>query len=124
MSSKPVMTPGPRHPITIEPNRARVVVSFGGRVVADTRAALVLRESTYPAVHYVPAADVDTTLLERTRHTTYCPFKGDCTYYSISVDGSTAKNAVWTYEAPYDAVAQIKGYFAFYPNRVDSIEER
>ena len=124
MSSKPVKTPGPDHPITIEPNPARVVVSVGGRVVADTRAALSLRESTYPAVQYVPPGDVDASLLERTDHTTYCPYKGDCAYYSITVDGSTAKNAVWTYEAPYDAVAEIKGYLAFYPDRVDSIEER
>src|SRR5690349_2813812 len=118
MPSKPVMTPGPKHPITIEPNPARVVVSFAGRVVADTRAALRLQESTYPPVQYVPAADVDTTLLNRTNHSTYCPFKGDCAYYSIAVDGSTAKNAVWTYEAPYAAVAAIKGYFAFYPDKV------
>jgi len=124
MRWKPIRTPGPEHPITIEPNPARVVVTFGGRVVADSRAALSLRESTYPAVQYIPASDVDMSLLERTRHTTYCPFKGDAAYYSVTVDGATAKNAVWTYEAPHDAVARITGHLAFYPDRVDAIEER
>ena len=121
MTAKPVRVPGPEHPITIEPNRARVVVSIAGRVVADTRAALQLREAAYPAVLYIPRQDVDMSLLERTSHATYCPYKGDCAYYSIPVGGERAVNAVWTYEDPYAAVAEIKDYLAFYPNRVDSI---
>jgi uncharacterized protein (DUF427 family) len=124
MTTKAIKVPGPDHPITIEPNPARVVVSLGGRVVADTRAALTLREATYPPVQYVPRKDVDMSLLERTSHATYCPYKGDCTYYSIPVGGERSVNAVWTYEAPYEAVQSIKDHLAFYPNRVDSIEER
>ena len=124
MATKAIKIPGPDHPITIEPNPARVVVSLGGRVIADTRAALTLREATYPPVQYVPRKDVDMSLLERTSHTTYCPYKGDCAYYSIPLGGDRSLNAVWSYEAPYEAVEQIKDYLAFYPNRVDSIEER
>ena len=122
--AKTVKIPGPDHPITIEPNRARVLVSIGGRVLADTRRALTLREATYPAVQYIPRIDVDMTQLERTAHATYCPYKGDCAYYSIPSGGTRAVNAVWTYEAPYPAVAAIKDHVAFYPDRVDAIEER
>lgn len=124
MSAKPMRAPGPDHPITIERNKKRVVVSVAGRVIADTTEALTLRESTYPAVQYVPSKDVDMSLLARTDHATYCPYKGNCAYYSIPVGGERSTNAVWTYEAPYAAVAAIKDYVAFYPNRVDSIEER
>ena len=124
MKSKPVKTPGPDHPITIERNRGRVVVSVGGRVIADTRAALTLREASYPPVQYIPRKDVDMSLLERTEHATYCPYKGDCAYYSIPIGGQRAANAVWTYEAPYAAVAEIKDHLAFYPDRVDAEEER
>jgi uncharacterized protein (DUF427 family) len=120
---KQILIPGPDHPITIEANPARVVVSVAGRVIADTRAALILREADYPAVVYVPRKDADMSLLARTDHSTYCPFKGDCAYYSIPAGGERSVNAVWTYEAPYEAVAAIKDHLAFYPNRVDSIEE-
>ena len=124
MNTKTIKIPGPDHPITITPTTQRVVVTVGGRVVADTRAALTLQEASYPAVQYVPRADVDTTLLERTVHATYCPYKGDCAYYSVPAGGERAANAVWTYEQPYDAVAAIRGHVAFYPDRVDSIELR
>ena len=121
---RPIKLPGPDHPITIDPNPARVVVSVAGRVIADTRSALTLREASYPAVQYVPRADVDLSLLSRTSHATYCPYKGDAAYYSIPVGGERSVDAVWTYEAPYDAVAAVRNHLAFYPDRVDAIEER
>jgi uncharacterized protein (DUF427 family) len=121
--NKPVKTPDASHPMTIAPNPARVVVKVAGKVIADTIHALTLRESTYPPVQYVPREDVDMTLLERTDHATYCPYKGDATYYSIPAGGERSANAVWTYEAPYAAMAQIKDHLAFYPDRVDSIEQ-
>jgi uncharacterized protein (DUF427 family) len=119
MSEKRVLVPDERHPITVTPTSGRVVVTLGERTVADTTAALTLQESTYPAVQYVPLADVDPALLERTGHATYCPYKGDAGYYSLVVDGGTHDNAVWTYEEPYDAVAPIAGHVAFYPDVVD-----
>jgi len=123
-AAKPVLVPGPDHPITIERNPARVVVTVAGRVIADTHGALTLREASYPAVQYIPREDVDMSLLQRTDHRTYCPYKGDCAYYSIPVGAERSVNAVWTYEAPFDAVAQIKDHLAFYPDRVDEIKEQ
>ena len=126
MSSKPktIKIPSPDHPITIEHSSDRVVVKVAGRVVAETRDALTLREASYAPVHYIPRKDVDMSLLERTDHETYCPYKGDCAYFSIPVGGERSANAVWTYETPYAAVAAIRDYLAFYPDRVDAIEER
>jgi uncharacterized protein (DUF427 family) len=122
-TTKTIKMPGPDHPITIERNLKRVVVSIGGTVLADSRDALILREADYPAVQYIPREDVEMTLLERSAHATYCPYKGDCAYFSIPSGGKRAINAVWTYEAPYDAVEAIRNHLAFYPDRVDAIEE-
>jgi uncharacterized protein (DUF427 family) len=119
--NKPIKEPGPDHPITIEANPERVVVSVGGRTIADSRKTLTLREASYPAVHYIPREDVDMSLLERTDHTTYCPYKGECSYYSIPLGGERSVNAVWTYETPYPAAAPIKDHLAFYGTRVDRI---
>ena len=123
MTAKPVKIPGPDHPITIERSAARVTVSLGGRVLADSKDALVLREAAYPPVFYIPRRDVEMALLERTDHASYCPYKGDAAYYSIPSGGARSANAVWTYEAPYEAVAAIKDHLAFYPDRVDAIEQ-
>jgi uncharacterized protein (DUF427 family) len=118
-----VKIPTADHPITVEPSSARVRVIVAGHVVADTQKALTLRESDYPAVQYVPRSDVDLSQLARTDHQTYCPYKGHASYFSIPSGGERATNAIWTYEAPFDAVAEIKDYLAFYPDRVDAIEE-
>jgi uncharacterized protein (DUF427 family) len=115
--------PNADHPITVEPNVNRVVVKFNGRTIADTTRALTLREVNLPPVHYIPREDVDMAVLERTTHASHCGYKGDAAYYSIRVDGRTAENAIWTYEAPYPAVAAIKDHIAFYPDRVDRIDE-
>lgn len=115
--------PNAQHPITIERNPKRVVVKFNGHVVADTTHALTLREATLAPVQYIPRADVDMALLERTTHASYCPYKGDAAYYTVRVDDRQAQNAVWTYETPYEAMVKIKEHLAFYPSRVDSIEE-
>ena len=123
MSDRPVKIPDARHPITVRSNPARVIVKANGRVVADTRSALTLREATYPPVHYVPRKDVDMSQLQRSGLTTYCPYKGDCAYYSIPASGEHGANAVWTYELPFEPVAPIRGHLAFYPDRVDSIAE-
>jgi uncharacterized protein (DUF427 family) len=123
MKEKQVKLPGADHPISIQRNPARVVVSVAGRVVADTRNAVTLREAEYPSVQYIPSQDVDFSQLERTDHVTYCPYKGDCNYYSVPAGGEKSVNAVWSYENPFPAVAQIRGHVAFYPQRVDEIAE-
>jgi uncharacterized protein (DUF427 family) len=121
MTDKPMKIPGPDHPILIDKNPSRVVVTVGGKVIADTRDALTLREASYLAVQYIPRRDVDMAALTPSEHTTYCPYKGDASYYSIPAGGDRSLNAVWTYETPFEAVAQIKDYVAFYPDRVDEI---
>jgi uncharacterized protein (DUF427 family) len=122
MADKPVLQPGPDHPITITPNPDHIVVTVAGKVVADTRRALTLQEPTYPAVQYIPIEDVERSLLERTETASYCPFKGDASYYSIPAGGTKSVDAIWVYEQPHDAVAEIKDHVAFYPDRVDAIE--
>ena len=123
MSAQPMKIPGPDHPITVRPNPARVVVKLGGQVIADSRNALTLQEASYPAVQYIPRADVDMALLTRSDHHTHCPYKGEASYFNIVSGGDIAGNAIWTYENPYAAVSEIKEHLAFYPDRVDSIEE-
>jgi len=119
--ARPVLQPGPDHPITVTPAEQHVVVRVAGRTVADSHNALALREASYPVVHYVPLADVDQTLLQPTEHTTYCPYKGDASYYSIPAGGDRSANAIWTYREPYPAVVEIAGHVAFYPDRVDEL---
>jgi uncharacterized protein (DUF427 family) len=121
LADKPVKVPGPDHPITIEVNPSRVVVTLGGKPIADSRDALTLREAGYPAVQYIPRRDVDMAALARSEHSTYCPYKGDASYYSIPAGGDRSVDAVWTYERPFEAMTQIKDYVAFYPDRVDEI---
>ena len=116
--AKPIKIPGPTHPISVERNLAHIVVKVAGRIIADTRDALTLSESHYPAVQYIPRKDVDMTLLARSDHTTYCPYKGDASYFSIPLGGERSIDAVWT------AVADIKDRLAFYSDRVDAIDIR
>ncbi len=124
MTEQTIKIPGPSHPITIERNENRVIVTLNGRVIADTRAALTLREARYPPVHYIPREHVDMTALARSATKSYCPYKGEAAYFSIPSGGERSIDAIWTYEAPYDAVAEIKNHLAFYPGRINAIEER
>ncbi|WP_328469735.1 DUF427 domain-containing protein [Actinoplanes sp. NBC_00393] len=121
MAMKPRLQPGPDHPITVTPTGKRVVVTVAGKVVADTRNALTLQEANYPPVQYVPLLDVDQDLLERTESQSYCPYKGEASYYSIPIGGERSVDAIWEYREPHDAVAPIRNHVAFYPNRVDEI---
>jgi uncharacterized protein (DUF427 family) len=122
MPERTVRIPGPDHPITIAANPNRVVVKLAGHVIADTTRALTLQEAHYPAVQYIPREDVRMDLLERSGSHTYCPYKGEASYFSIPAGGARSVDAIWTYEEPYAAVAAIKDHLAFYPSRVDSIE--
>jgi uncharacterized protein (DUF427 family) len=119
--TKPVLQPGPNHPITIEPLGRRVTVVVAGQTVAESDRALLLREAAYAPVFYIPRQDARMDLLERSDHSSYCPYKGNASYFSIPAGGPRSVDAVWTYEAPYDAVGGIKDHLAFYPDRVDAI---
>jgi uncharacterized protein (DUF427 family) len=111
--------PGPDHPITVTANPKRLQVVYNGHVIVDSERALTLQESTYPAVIYFPREDAEMAFFGRTDHKTHCPYKGDASYFSLNMDGRLAENAVWTYEEPYPAMAEIRGYLAFYPNQVE-----
>ncbi len=117
MTGSPGWRPAAEHPITVTPTGGRVVVTVDGVLVADSRAALTLQEGDYPAVQYVPRADVDQNLLARTATATYCPYKGDAGYFSVRTADRTVHDVAWTYEHPYPAVAAIAGHLAFYPDR-------
>jgi uncharacterized protein (DUF427 family) len=119
--SRQQLQPNPSHPISIEPTKGRVVVHHDGKKIAESRRALSLRESSYPVVLYIPLADVDPAAIAKTNHETHCPYKGVASYHSILAGGERGENAIWTYEDPYEAVAQIKDHVAFYPDRVELI---
>jgi uncharacterized protein (DUF427 family) len=115
--------PDAHHPITVVPAGQRIRVSLNGVVVADSTRALTLQESTYKPVVYIPRADARMDLMTRSAHGTHCPYKGDASYYTVRVGDRVSDNAAWSYEAPYPAMAAIAGHLAFYPDRVDSIEQ-
>jgi uncharacterized protein (DUF427 family) len=123
MSDRTMKIPGPDHPIAIRPNPLRIVVTVDGQTIADTREALTLGEANYPAVQYIPRRDVDMAALARTDHVSWCPYKGEASYYSIPAGGERSRHAVWTYETPFPAMAAIKNHVAFYPDRVDEIAQ-
>lgn len=117
--SREIKLPGPDHEITIAPSADRVIVRSGETTIADSQSTLVLREADYPPARYIPLADVDRSLLRSSELSTYCPYKGDASYYSIVADQERGTDAVWFYDQPYPAVAQIKDHVAFYPDRVE-----
>jgi len=120
MSDRPVLEPTASHPITVEPTGKRVTVRVNGELVADTDKALTLQEASYPAVQYIPLGDVVAQRLKPSDTETYCPFKGDASYYHVVTEtGKTVDDAIWTYEKPYPAVAAIAGHVAFYPDKAD-----
>ena len=124
MADKPVRIPGPDHPITIEPSKSRIVVRAGGKVVADTTRALSLKEASYPAVLYIPLEDVNEHHVRSNELHTWCPYKGEASYYDIvetDADGTDMDAAIWYYPDPFPAVASIKGHVAFYADRVSTV---
>jgi uncharacterized protein (DUF427 family) len=123
MADRTILKPGPDHPITVEPSGKHVTVTVGEKTLAASDNALTLQESDYPAVLYIPFEDVDESQLERTEHMTYCPYKGDASYFSIPAAGPSGENAVWQYQEPYGPVAEIKDHVAFYTDRVQVIAQ-
>jgi uncharacterized protein (DUF427 family) len=116
------LSPGPLHPITVEPSSASVTVTLHGRRIAASSETLTLHEANHAPVRYFPREHVEADVLVESDHATYCPFKGDAAYYHLRVEGETVENAVWTYPSPYDAVSPITGYLAFHPKAVDSVD--
>jgi uncharacterized protein (DUF427 family) len=111
--------PGPDHPITLTPAPQRWRAKYAGHVIADSDAAIVLQEADYPAVVYFPKADVSMEYMSRTPRSTHCPYKGDASYFTVSMDGHFAENAVWSYELPYPAMEPIAERLAFYTDKIE-----
>ncbi|MEE8488099.1 MAG: DUF427 domain-containing protein [Gemmatimonadota bacterium] len=109
----------PDYRVDLESDTKRIRVRFDGEIVADSRRTLVVRETKHDPVIYFPREDVRFERLERTRHQTFCPFKGDASYWSLRVGDRIEDNAAWSYESPFDEVAGLKDYIAFYPDRVE-----
>ncbi len=122
MNDRQTKIPGPDHPIIVTPTEGHVVVKLNGQTVADSRHALTLKEASYPPVQYIPLSDVDPELLASSDHKTWCPYKGEASYYSLPIGGERSVDAIWSYRDPHEAVEAIRGHVAFYPDRVDSIE--
>jgi uncharacterized protein (DUF427 family) len=118
----PGWTTKPEHRVDLHPDKARVRVMFGGKVIADSTSALRVEETGHGPVYYIPAKDMALDLMTKTAHTSYCPFKGTASYWTINAGGKSAENAIWGYETPYDETTKLAGHYAFYGSRVDSIE--
>jgi uncharacterized protein (DUF427 family) len=112
----------PEHRVDLHPDTHHVRVTFAGKVIADSTDTLRVEETGHGPVYYIPAKDMALDQMTKTEHTTYCPFKGTASYWTIKAGDNSSENAIWGYEAPYDETAQLAGYYAFYGNRVDSIE--
>jgi uncharacterized protein (DUF427 family) len=121
MTDRPVLQPSATHPITVTPTGRHVTVRVNGELVADTTDAVTLQESTYDAVQYIPLADVVQNALTHSETTSYCPFKGDASYYHVTIAGITVDDVIWTYEQPYAAVSEIAGRVAFYPDKAEVV---
>jgi uncharacterized protein (DUF427 family) len=119
MMTRAIKTPGPDHPITIEPSADRVTVRANGRTLAESTSTLILREASYPPVRYIPLADLDRSQLRSSKTITYCPYKGDASYLSITADVAGGDDAIWFYDQPYPAVEPIRNHVAFYADRVE-----
>ena len=117
------LEPGPDHPISILHKSTPVSVKLAGEIILASRTHLELREASYPAAIYMPRSEVDMSRLTPSEHTTWCPYKGEASYFHIRrSDGELVENAVWTYETPFPAVAEIKAALAVYASRVDAVD--
>lgn len=110
---------GPAHRLFFGPFPRRIRAFLSGELVLDSRRAMLLHESNLMVVLYVPHEDVLATLTP-TEHTTHCPFKGDASYWNVTADGRTEENAVWGYLEPHSDASWLKGYVAFYWDRMDA----
>lgn len=119
MTSPQMKIPGPDHPITLVRSSSPVVIKVGGRQIGESLEPLILHEARYAPVPYIPRSDLDMSLFTQTATTTHCPYKGEATYFSMTVAGQTYPDVAWSYETPYPAVEEIIGHIAFYPDRVD-----
>ena len=104
----------PDHEISATQTDWQVSVEFNGVTIADSSRAILFREGSMAPVYYFPRDDVRMDLMRRSQHKTHCPFKGDASYWSLTVGEKSLQNVVWSYEKPIDEVESIKSLIAFY----------
>ncbi|MBY3989547.1 DUF427 domain-containing protein [Rhodococcus fascians] len=121
MTERVILEPSPEHPVTVKPTEGQVTVYINGQQIAESTKALTLNESNYPAVQYIPMGDVDAGLLQKSSTTSYCPYKGDAEYFSVATESGNVEDVIWTYNAPFPAVALIGGHVAFYTDRAEVV---
>jgi uncharacterized protein (DUF427 family) len=121
MASSPGHKTWPHHRVIEERLEKRVVITFAGEKIANSTSAIKLIEDNCPPRYYVPREDVNMDVLERSRNTTECPFKGTARYYSIKIGNHRADDAVLSYEDPYDEHRDLKGRLAFYDEKADQL---
>ena len=117
-----MQTPGSDHPITFADADTRWRVRYAGHVIADTDRAILLKEADYPQVVYFPKEDVEMAYFGRSDHHTACPYKGEASYWTLTMEGNVEDNVAWSYESPYPSASRISGHVAFYPDRVEVYE--
>ena len=123
MASSPAFAKYPEHRVALEAKPGRVRALFAGETIADSTRAHLVVESRHEPVVYFPRGDVRMDLLEKVSDTTFCPFKGTASYWTIEVGGRKAASAVWSYEEPFDEVAELTNHMAFYLDRIDAMNE-
>ena len=123
MASSPAYAKHPEHRVDVEARRVRVRIEFAGETIADSTRCLQVRESQHAEVVYFPREDVAMQWLEKSEHSTFCPFKGTASYWTLRVGDRVAENAIWSYPEPYDQVAELRACMAFYVDRVDALRE-
>ena len=114
-----ILTRIPDYAVTITPYSGRVIIRHHGRVLADSSRAMRIDETKHSPVYYLPRDDVRMELLEPTELSTYCPFKGHASYWSLRLGDQLEENVVWSYESPFPEVEGLKSYLAFYGDRTE-----
>jgi uncharacterized protein (DUF427 family) len=112
----------PAHRVDLKPAGQRIRVVLGGETLADSRNATLVEETGYGPVYYFPRADVRMEMLERTQHSSYCPYKGTAAYWTLKAASQNALDAVWTYETPYDEALALKGLVSFWLQKIPGAE--
>ena len=108
----------PRPP-RVEASPEVVRVEFGGRVIAESRRAFRVLETSHPPVYYLPPDDVAREYLRPARGSSFCEWKGEASYYDIVVGDRVVAQAAWTYQHPSPAFTAIADYIAIYPGKMD-----
>jgi uncharacterized protein (DUF427 family) len=122
MSQAPGFAAHPEHRVDLVPGRQHVRMMFNGATVADSEKPLIVNETGYDPVLYIPEKDIRREYLTPSAYETHCPYKGEAHYWTLKVGDKSVENAVWSYPEPYDETEGLKGHYAFYTDKLDRVE--